>query len=377
MKFVCERDALNRSLRLIAGRARSKTQIPILHHILFEADMSSISATATDMDTMSEASCKAEVSRAGSSCLPADRIVKLVELMPTDSQIEFDLNGTEMMVRCGKSRYKLPVLPADDFCKMSAPDDPVSFTLDCASAKTLFATPLTAVEVSNPRVYLAGCFLHCPKPGRLAITGTDGKTLIRLAVETECGLIDGIIVPPAAVNEIVKLCAEGDADFVCGKNKLSVKASGCTFTTKLIDGTYPEVERLIPADTGKFIAVDRADLYDAIARLSGIKGEFSTIDLSWSEGTENLSVTLDGEGSGAESIACSCDLEAGNISFMPDILSEMLGAMHCEIVQLHITGPGRVMRLVDPNAPDLIVLAMPCSSRSERISNRVNEASAA
>jgi DNA polymerase-3 subunit beta len=267
-------------------------------------------------------------------------------------------------VKCGKSRYKLPVLVADDFCKISAPEDPTSFVLDCARAKTLFATPLIAVEVNNPRVYLAGGFLHCPKPGRLAVTGTDGKALIRLAIEAQCGLINGIIIPTAAINEIVKLCSEGDAEFVCGKNKLSVKASGCTFTTKLIDGIYPEVDRLVPENTGKFLAVDREDLCAAIARLSGIKGEFSTVDLNWSEGAENLNVFLNGEGSGSESIACSCDLEAGTISFLPDILAEMLGAMHGEIVQLHITRAGNVMRLVDPGAPDLTVLAMPYFSRS-------------
>lgn len=363
MKLVCERDALDRIMGFVASRARNKLKVPILTHVKLDAANSSLIAVATDLDTRSEAACAAEIARAGATTVPAERLMRLVEGLAAGSQIEMELSGQELHVRCGRSRYKLPTMLAEDFPTMSEPAIPTVLTLGCLDIKTLFSDPQAAISITGTRVMMEGGYLHQPAPGELAVMGADGIRLIRRSIPTSTVFPLGCIVPKASMVEIIRLASEGEVTLRCGDNLIEAKCGHRSFTTKLIEATYPDVQRYIPSLESKTILVDRAEFMAAFKRLTGVADNLSQIDIDWNEGEASIQLSLTGEGSGIEHVACECDCASGRIAFMPNVLGQMLEPFKCDVLQLQFHGTAKAARIVDPSDPDFVVLAMPCQPR--------------
>lgn len=364
MKLICERDALDRALGMVIGRVRaSKNKGEILGNVKLVAEGRAISVTTTDMSTRSETACAAEIESPGATTVPADRLARLVDLMPKGAQVSLRLQDKELQVCCGRSSYLLPTLPVDIFPDMSQLADPIEFSLGCLDAKRMFGDPTRGVTVNGSRPYLEGGCLQY-EDGGLSVTGCDGTRLVRVILPGDVRFPGRYIVPKSAMNEIVKLSSEGEIEFRCGSNLIEVKARGCTFTSKLIDGTYPDMKAVIPGLSATFVTVARDEFTSALKRLCGLANDFSTIDLSWSEGSPHLEMSSSGEGSGSEQVACECTLAAGTISFAPAIISEMLEAFDGELLQFHITDSRHSMRIVDPDVLELTVLASPCAPRA-------------
>lgn len=365
MKAICERDALHRALRMVAGRAKKNTAgIEILSNVLLDVSDGEIVAAATDLSTRSEARCRAEVEIPGSTTVSADRLTRLVDLMPSGVQVSLSQQDNELHVRAGRSRYVLPTLGADMFPVMSQPTNPVSFGLGCLDVKRLLTDPVRAISTNSARPYLEGGFLHQDGDG-LRVIGCDGNRLVGVKVAPlTCRFESNYIIPKAAMAEIVKLAVEGEVQFRIGTNLIEVHGHGCTFTSKLIEGTYPDLLRIIPESQPTFITVARDEFAIALKRLCGLAADYSTIDLSWAEAASHLEMNSSGVGSGSEQVGCECTAPASRISFAPSILSEMIDVFDGELLQLHIISPQKSMRLVDPEDPDLTVLAAPCAPRN-------------
>jgi DNA polymerase-3 subunit beta len=363
MKIVCEREALDRALGLVISRARNKTKIPILTHVLLQAADNRLTVAATDLNTASEASLPAEVHEAAATTVAADRFAQLVSLMPAGAQISLHLTEHQLVMKRGRSIYKLPTLSAADWPEMTTyPQEAIELTLPCTDVKRLFGEPAPAIVTDLARPYLEGGCLYQLEPGRIAVVGTDTKRLIRISAAGPQVFDGRYIVPKPSMGEIVKLATEGDVTFLCAPNLLVVKARGCTFVTRLVDGTYPKCEKFIP-DIGDYIAVDRAEFVAAMKRLDELTNEYSVLNIRWDEGAQNLDLTLSGEGSGVESVACECGLPAGRVSFYPKILASVLNAFSGEIIQFHITTAQKPVRMVDPAAPEITAMGMPCAPK--------------
>lgn len=361
MKLIAEREALDRALGLVISRARNKTKIPILSNVLLQASDNRLTVSATDLYTSSETSLPVEVSAAGATTVEADRFAQLVSLMPPGAQISLQMDGNQLAMKCGKARYLLQTLSAEDWPEMTTyPEQAVELVLPCTDVKRIFSEPAPAITADLARPYLEGGCLHEDAPGRAAVVGTDGKRLIRVSVPAPAGFMGRYIISKSSMNEIVKLATEGDVTLLCSDNLLVVRARGCTFVTRLIAGVYPDCSRLVPELTETYIAMDRAELVAAMRRLDELTNEYSVLNFRWAEGSENLDLTLSGEGMGSESVACETGLPAGLISFKPRLLASVLNAFDGEIVRFHITSAQESVRVVDPAAPEITVVVMPC-----------------
>jgi DNA polymerase III subunit beta len=365
MKLICERDALHRSLRMVIGRARDrdKVGIAILNNVKLDAADNQMAVCATDLATRSEAHCSAEIEVTGSTTVPADRFARLVDLMPQGAQVSLQLKENELHVRCGRSSYHLPTLSADIFPQISELRNPIAFSLGCLDVKRLFGEPARVIASNRGRVYLEGGCLSCEK-GDLIVTGTDALRLVRINLTSDARFDGRYIVPKAAMNEIVKLASEGEIAFRCSSNLIEVKTSQCVFTSKLIDSTYPDLTNIIPDPSQTFITVAREEFTVALTRLSGMANEFSSINLEWKDGEDHIDMSVSGDGTGSEYVGCESTHQPGRIAFSPSILSDVIDVFRGELLQLHVRSAQESMRIIDPDAPDLLVLAWPCMPRS-------------
>jgi DNA polymerase-3 subunit beta len=362
MKLICERDALSRALHHVAGRARNKHKIPILTHVKIVAADSRLTLTANDLASQSQSVCSAEIAEAGATTAPVDRLLALVDGLAKGAQIEMNLRQNDLHVRCGSSRYRLPTLPAAEFPEMAEPVNPIEFSLPCLDARALFGEPAPACEVSGGRIMLEGGCLHQPAPGTLEVVALDGKRLISRSIAAGIRFDRRPIIPKAAMAEIVRLAADGEVQFAVGSDLIAVTAGNCTFTSKLIEATYPDVDSFMTKPQAQFILVDRAELAAALKRLAGLTGEHSTFNIAWSEG--DLNISLSGEGHGSETLQCECDMVPGLIAFAPNILMPMLEAHKGDVIQLHIVAPNKGMLILNPADEGLTVMAMPCAPKN-------------
>jgi DNA polymerase-3 subunit beta len=363
MKLICERDALRSALSHVASRARNKLKIPVLEHVKIETADKALSLAATDLSTFCAATIPAEVSAAGATTVSADRLSRLAEGMPMGSQVTLDLHGNDLHVVCGRSRYKLPTLPAQDFPEMVKVENGAELTLTVAEAKRLLGDAASAMPANDSRIYLFGAFLSQRDKDHIMVTSTDGIRLARAAVSSNAKLARGYLIPRPALPELLKLAALGDLAMRFNDNVIEVSAGNVVFTSKLIDATFPDMDKIIPRRSPTFIEVARWEFASAIKRLVGLEDENSTINISWTAGAAAIDIGLTGNGTGTESVACKCDINAGDIAFRPNILSEMLDVGDGDTIQLHISGPNNPMLIIDADDPDLTVIAMPCKAR--------------
>lgn len=364
MKLICERDALSSALGHVASRARNKLKIPILEHVLINAYPDNrLVLTGTNLETRCVATVPAEVSSDGATTVSADRLARLVDGLPQGSQVKFDLKGTDLHIECGKSRYKLPTMPAEDYPEMAEIADGNELAIRAADIKRLFGETAPGLPANDARIYLFGGFLEPDSAGHIRVTATDGLRLVRIAVKNADAALDqGYIIPKPTMPELVKLAALGDLTLRFGSGLVEASVANIVFTSKLIDAVYPEMGRFIP-DLAPGIMVDRAELVSALKRLTGVEDDNSTINIHWKPG-EPLEMTLFGEGSGAEAVPCECEAAEGAIAFRPQILGGMLDVMKGEILRLIPTGPTSPMRIHDEKDPGLSVIAMPCQGRN-------------
>lgn len=360
MKIICERDALNRAISAVIGRARPKTKIVILQHIKLSAAESRLILTATDMETRAETFCAAEVLTSGVRCLPADRLGHLIAGFSEGAQVSIEIKASEAHICCGTSRYRLPTLEAADFPEGWEPTNPVEVRLPHSDVKALFGDPQSAVGMDSGRFYLQGGCFYQPERGQIAVVATDGTRLIRRSIPGD-HFPERPIVPRVAMAEIVKLAHDGEVSLTFGSNMVVVSAGALTFASKLIDGRFPDVERIIPEPRPQFILVDRTEMVAALKRLISVEESNGRVTIAWHDDGQPLQMSLHGKGGfGSEEIKCECDVPSGQIAFASSILMQALEAAKGDVVQLHPPlHSSQALRIIDPADPGLLIMSMP------------------
>lgn len=358
MKLICERDHLSPALSLVIGHAKGNSNIPILQHTRLTAQNNGLRLCATDLDATSESKLAAEVSEPGAVVIHAHRFAKLISGFPKGSQIGIQTDKSEVTLKCGRSTYRLPTMPLADWPEMQTHQEPTCFTLEAPLVKGLFETPLAAVEPPKGRIYLTGGYLHQPAPNRISVASTDGHILIRYEADCSFAFPTGVIVPKAAMSEIAKI-ATGTVKFECTANLIVAETEACRFTSKLIDATYPDYQRVIPDGKGASILVDRENLITAVRRLDALSEDRSSVKLDWRQG-DGLTATLSGNGSGEENIDAEVDLASiGGIGVSPSLIIPALEAFPADVVRIFITDAGAAIRIEEKEPGSITAVVMP------------------
>lgn len=341
MKITIERAALLRSLGHVQSVVERRNTIPILSNVLLRAENGELALTATDMDLEIVESVPAEIARPGSATAPAHTLYDIARKLPDGSQVELDATGDLLTLRSGRSQFKLGTLPVEDFPAMSGGDMAHRFSLSAADFKMLIDRTKFAISTEETRYYLNGIFVHASKTKTggadvpvLRAVATDGHRLARVEMPLPDGAsgLPGVIIPRKTVLEVRKLLDEA-ADRIevqMSETKVRFAFDSITLTSKLIDGTFPDYERVIPTGNDKVLEVDPKLFAAAVDRVATISTEKSrAVKLSLDRNVLTLSANSPEAGSATEELEVSYaagPLEIGfNSRYLLDITQQIEG----------------------------------------------------
>ena len=282
MRVTVERAALLKALGHVHRVVERRNTIPILSNVLLRGEDGSLRLKATDLDIEVTETIPADISEAGSTTVPAYMIYDIVRKLPDGAQVSLEMTGDtgQMQIRSGRSRFMLQALPESDFPDLAAGELPHRFTLSATDLKRLIEKTQFAISTEETRYYLNGIYLHTIDVAgttMLRAVATDGHRLARVELPAPTGSdgMPGVIIPRKAVAEIVKLVEDGSESVVIELSPAKVRLTfdGVILTSKLIDGTFPDYQRVIPVGNDKMLTVERGDFAKAVDRVSTISSE--------------------------------------------------------------------------------------------------------
>ncbi len=359
MKITIERAELLRALNHVQSVVERRNTIPILSNVLLSASDQALSLTATDMDIAIVDRVPCTVGTAGATTAPAHTLYDIVRKLPDGAQVNLETEGDRLLLSAGRSRFTLQTLPNEDFPVMSGGDMPHAFTLDASALRSLVDRTRFAISTEETRYYLNGIYIHVPEnESQLRAVATDGHRLARVEMEMPEGAagMPGVIVPRKTVSELRKLIEEmdGDVSISLSETKIRFSFGDVLLTSKLIDGTFPDYERVIPAGNDKLLEVDCPSFAAAVDRVSTIATEkMRAVKLAISDGQVTLSATNQENGMATEEIAVDYALDPIEIGFNARYLLDIAGQIEsnkAEFVMADAASPTIVRDADDPSA---------------------------
>ena len=366
MKLALTRQNLYQGLSAVSQSVPARTTLPVLSNILFDATDEGLWITATDLDVTVRTRVPAEVQEAGSLTVPGKKIQEIVRALP-DRPVLAGTLGSQMELVCGKSRFKLNGLPADDFPSSPHLDFDQAWTTSGADLLSLIRNTSFAVSSEESRPILSGVLWEL-RGNEMRMVATNGHRLARRAVKTESSgpAASNLIVPPSALKLVQRLFGEGD-DLELGRdgNFLGFRSGATEVFTRLIDGTYPNYKQVIPKDNDKFAVVDKNSLLAAVKRMDVVASDQThRIKLRFSGSRMNLSVSTPDLGEGYDEVDLGYEGDDLEIGFNASYLIEVLQHMPTDDVRLGFKAPERAATVEpvpaeDADAIDYLCLVMP------------------
>lgn len=354
MKLTLSRDALLKSLSHVQSVVERRNTIPILANVLIRVTAQEVSLTATDMEIEINEAIEAQISKTGAVTAPAHTLYEIVRKLPDGAQVELNAaSPTQLTLSSGRSNFKLGCLPVEDFPVMPGGDLKHTFRLSAADFRALIDRSRFAISTEETRYYLNGIYLHAAKTEKVHVlraVATDGHRLARVEMPAPEGAkgIPGVILPRKTVGEVRKLIDEGsdEIEIALSETKARFTFGGVVITSKLIDGTFPDYERVIPSGNDKLLEVDTSVFAAAVDRVATISSEKSrAIKISLSPGHLVLTAHSPEAGSATEELEAKYDgalLDIGfNARYLLDILQQ-------------VEGDGARFTLADATAPAII-----------------------
>ncbi len=368
MKLAIERSALLKGLGHVQSVVERRNTIPILSNILLEADGSQLRLTATDLELSMVETLPASVSQPGATTVQALTFYEIARKLPDGAQIELATeDATSMAIAAGRSNFKLACLPREDFPVMTDGEMPHQFTVGAETAKRLIETTRFAMSTEETRHYLNGIYLHvfdADGSRMLRAVSTDGHRLAKVDVTCPPGAeeLPGIIIPRKAVGEIAKLADSGAEELTIGLSeaKIRVAAGPATLTSKLIDASYPDYQRVIPKANDKAMTVGRDEILAGVERVATLASDKTRAVKFHLEGDMlELLVSNPDAGSAKEELEVEFGGEALEVGFNSRYLTDILGQVEGDNVEIKFADANAPTLMRDPGDDGVLFVLMP------------------
>ena len=368
MKVTIERANLLKALNHVHRVVERRNTIPILGNVLLTAEGADLALKATDLDMEIVDAAPAMIEQAGATTVPALMLYDIVRKLPDGSEIKLDTSdGSTMTLASGRARFSLQILPDADFPDLSAGDLSVSFTMAGPQLKRLIERTQFAISTEETRYYLNGIFCHVVGEGDAAMlraVATDGHRLAKAETDAPSGSagMPGIIIPRKSVGEIQKLLEDPDVSVQVELSdaKIRLTLGSVVLTSKLIDGTFPDYERVIPAGNDKVLTVDKAAFKSAVDRVSTISSDRGrAVKLSLSEDALALAVNNPDSGSATDEIPAGYSAEPLEIGFNSRYLLDIADQLTSETAEFRLSDPGSPTLIHDQDDSNALYVLMP------------------
>ncbi|EJF97312.1 DNA polymerase III subunit beta [Bartonella taylorii] len=356
MRITVDRNQFLKSLGRVHRVVERRNTVPILSNVLIDADDGRIQLKATDLDLEVTEFFIANVEQAGAITVPAHLLYDIVRKLPDGSEIvlSVDVNqANTMSVISGCAHFQLQCLPKIDFPESLPGQFGYRFSLPALRLKHLLDCTQFAISTEETRYYLNGIYFHVVNDGilKLRLVATDGHRLAQVDMEAPSGVdgMPGVIIPRKAVGELQKLLSEeidGDMCVELSETKIRFSVGSVVFTSKLIDGTFPDYQRVIPLGNDKKLIVNRQDFSSAVDRVSTISSDRGrAVKLTIEHGQLRLVVNNPDSGSAEDQLAANYTSDPLEIGFNSRYLLDIAGQFSSDEM---------VFMLADAVAPALI-----------------------
>jgi DNA polymerase III subunit beta len=355
MRATIERSNLLKMLNHVHRVVERRNTIPILSNVLVRAEGGELQMKATDLDLEVFESAPAAVEQGGATTVPAHMLYDIVRKLPDGSEVMLSLDSEagSLRVNAGRSRFSLQTLPDTDFPDIATGEFSHRFKIAAGDLGSLIEHTQFAISTEETRYYLNGIFLHAVEEdgkAMLRAVATDGHRLARAQIPAPKGSkgMPGVIVPRKAVSEIQKLVEEPDTDvdIELSETKIHITVGPVILTSKLIDGTFPDYNRVIPTANDKELAMDRAAFASAVDRVSTISSDRGrAVKMQLGDNQLVLTVNNPDSGTATEELAVGYTADALEIGFNSRYLLDITS---------QLSGDETVFMLADPGSPTLI-----------------------
>src|SRR6476469_1615499 len=338
MEIRVTRSEFLAELAPMQGIGERKTTIPVLSHLLLTARGDKLHLAATDLDVSLTSWCEADVKREGGIAVQAKKLVEIIRSLTGEEVLMVQEDPRVLTIRAGKSRFKIHGLSPDDFPTLPSVDDGRKVEIPFAEFRRMVAKILFAVSAEESRFQLNGALLKL-KDGSLEMVATDGHrlALVEGGLGGSKGSEDSVLVPRKALQELQRLEWDGNLLYGRGEHHLSFGLGRRELICRILEGTFPDYERVIAKDNDKKVMFDRKNLVDAVQRAALMTGDRArAVRLQFASDQVVISAVNSDLGEAVEEVACDYDGPEFRVGINPDYLTQFLAAVETEKIRLEL-----------------------------------------
>ncbi|MEW6331170.1 MAG: DNA polymerase III subunit beta [Pseudomonadota bacterium] len=364
MQITISREELLKPLGYVTGVVERRQTLPVLSYVLLRQQDGEMTLTGTDL----EIEVIAKVTRAGSGnlemTLPARKLFDICRALPADAEITIKKEGEKAIVKSGKSRFALTTVPVADFPSVQASQWEQALTLGQKALRKLLEQTHFCMAQQDVRYYLNGLLLEVSNK-KVRAVATDGHRMAvsEIALDKDTKGEKQIIVPRKGVQEMLRLLGDTDepVELEFGANHLRARTSGLIFTSKLIDGRYPDYNKVIPTKQSKKINLNRDVFRETLGRVAILSSEkYRGVRLSLNSKALRFTAHNPEQEEAQEEITTDYSGEGMEIGFNVNYMIEAISALHTDQVEFGLNDPNSSCTLASPDTayPQYVIMPM-------------------
>lgn len=363
MKFKIQREDLLEPLQNIIGAVEKRQTMPVLSNVLLRATKNLLTFTTTDLEIELVYQCSMAVDEEGEITLPARKFLDICKALPSEASISVDVSAEKAIIKSGRSRFTLATLAATDFPSLDDINSQSEFELSQAVLKSIIDKTAFAMAQQDVRYYLNGLMLEISGQ-LLRAVATDGHRLAYCEKQINCDLSDikQVILPRKGVLELARMLKENDepVKVMIGSNHLRAEMASIRFTSKLIDGRFPDYNRVIPNDGHCVMTADRDILRQALVRASILSNEkYRGIRLILKDNLVSLQAQNPDQEEADIEVEVDYSGDSIEVGFNVNYVIDVLNVASSDSVQLILRDSNSSCLIVFPDQNDCKYVVMP------------------
>lgn len=364
MKFLIVREVLLTSLQMITGVVEKRQTMPVLANVLLDASDNKLVIIGTNMEVELIAGLSnIDISDNGRITVPAKKFFDICKSLPESALISVELKDARVSIRFGKSHFVLSTLPADHFPNVEEEQGSNRIVLPQRDLKRLIEATAFAMAQQDVRYYLNGMLMELHSEGLRTVT-TDGHRLAMagIVLKTVVNETRQVIVPRKGILELARLLddSEDDCTIIFGENHIRAVVNQYTFTSKLIDGKFPDYQRVIPRGGDKTMIADRLALKEVLVRASILSHEsIRGVRLNFEQGELKVYANNTDQEESEDSLEVEYSFENVQIGFNVSYLVDVLNVLEDNFVKVTIANSSSSALLEGVESQDAVYVVMP------------------
>ena len=372
MEIKANSSDLLKALNHIHGIVEVRHTLPILSNIVLSAENNELNLSSTNLDIFCSDKIDAEIVNSGEISVPAITFFEIVKRLPSGSDVILSMGDedTELILKCGRSKFNLSTLKTEDFPILSDKDLSTNFVISADELSRMIDKTKFAISNEETRYYLNGIFFHKAESNSikfLRAVATDGHRLAQYDIPLPQGAeeITGIIIPKKTVFELRKVLddADGDVSISLNENKIKFSFNNLKIISKVIDGTFPDYTKVIPQNNDKKFKTNNSELKNAIDRVSAVaineETKSKAIKLTIENNKLNLSVESQSKGSANEEIDITYSNEKVDIGFNSRYLMDICNEVDGDEIDVNLLDSISPAIILDKTDENLFFVLMP------------------